>query len=328
MPERVRLHSRIVKTRPNPLPLRRIYPFLRNNRCLNQGLPLRYTSLSDLIAKSPLVLTKGPTALVMAEDEVEVESTIRHHLNAGFRHIVLLAPDGLQLLESVENQIHRVRFDVHGDNGLPDAVNAVMDAADGNWLYYCFNAEYLFHPFCETRNIRELIAFHAEERRDAILSYVVDLYAGDLDRFQNAVSLDTALLDRSGYYALGRPDAANKNYPKERQLDFFGGLRWRFEEHIPQPKRKIDRISIFRARTGLRLRPDFTFTDEEFNTYACPWHHNITLAVCSFRTAKALRTNPGSRFDITSFRWRNSTEFQWHSQQLMDLGLMEPGQWF
>jgi len=48
----------------------------------------------------------------------------------------------------------------------------------------------------------------------------------------------------------------------------------------------------------------------------------------SFRTAKALRTNAGSMFDIPSFRWHNSIEFQWHSQQLMDLGLMEPGQWF
>ena len=289
---------------------------------------LRYASLTDLIAKAPLALTKGPTALIMAEDEIEIESTIRHHINTGFRAVVLLAPDGLSLDATIEVQVHRVSYDVHADTALPEAVNAVMDAANGNWLYYCYNAEYLFHPFCETRNIRELIAFHAEERRDAILSYVVDLYAGDLSRFHNAVSLDTALLDRSGYYALGRPDTANNNYPKERQLDFFGGLRWRFEEHIPQPKRKIDRISIFRAKTGLRLRPDFTFTDEEYNTYACPWHHNITLAVCSFRTAKALRTNPGSRFDITNFRWRNSTEFQWHSQQLMDLGLMEPGQWF
>lgn len=289
---------------------------------------MRYASIPDLIAQSPLVLTKGPTALIMAEDVVEVDSTIRHHLNAGFRAIVLLAPDGLPIADALEAQVHRVSCDVHADTALCDAVNAVMDAAAGTWLYYCYNAEYLFHPFCETRNIRELIAFHAEERRDAILSYVIDLYAADLDRFHNAVSLDTALLDRSGYYALGRPDGANKNYPKERQLDFYGGLRWRFEEHIPPPKRKIDRISIFRARKGLRLRPDFTFTEEEFNTYACPWHHNITLAVCSFRTAKALRTNPGSRFDISSFHWRNSTEFQWHSQQLMDLGLMEPGQWF
>jgi hypothetical protein len=301
---------------------------LRNNPAPTKVIVLQYASIPDLIATAPAVLTKGPTAIVMAEDPVEVDSTIRHHLNAGFRALVLLAPDGLSVDPALAAQVHRVTCNVHADNALPDAVNAMIDAAEGTWLYYCYNAEYLFHPFCETRNIRELLAFHAEERRDAVLSYVIDLYAADLDKFQNAVSLETALLDRSGYYALGRPDAANKNYPKERQLDFFGGLRWRFEEHIPQPKRKIDRISVFRAKAGLRLRPDFTFTEEEYNTYACPWHHNITLAVCSFRTAKALRSNPGSRFDITNFRWRNSTEFQWHSQQLMDLGLMEPGQWF
>jgi hypothetical protein len=292
------------------------------------GQDVQYADMKEFLAKATAVLVRGPVAVIMAEDLVEVDTTIRHHLNAGFRSIVLCAPAQLALPADVAQSVHHITYDVHGDNALADAVNALMDAADGIWLYYCYNAEYLFHPFCETRNIRELIAFHAEERRNALLSYVVDLYADDLNRFQNAVSLETALLDRSGYYALGRPDAANKNHPKERQLDFFGGLRWRFEEHIPQPRRKIDRISIFRAKRGLRLRPDFTFTDEEYNTYACPWHHNLTVAVCSFRTAKALRTNPGSRFDIHTFRWRNSTEFQWHSQQLMDLGLMEPGQWF
>jgi hypothetical protein len=292
------------------------------------GQDVQYADMQEFLAKATAVLVRGPVAVIMAEDLVEVDTTIRHHLNAGFRSIVLCAPAQLALPADVAQSVHHITYDVHGDNALADAVNALMDAADGIWLYYCYNAEYLFHPFCETRNIRELIAFHAEERRNALLSYVVDLYADDLNRFQNAVSLETALLDRSGYYALGRPDAANKNHPKERQLDFFGGLRWRFEEHIPQPRRKIDRISIFRAKRGLRLRPDFTFTDEEYNTYACPWHHNLTVAVCSFRTAKALRTNPGSRFDIHTFRWRNSTEFQWHSQQLMDLGLMEPGQWF
>jgi hypothetical protein len=79
---------------------------------------------------------------------------------------------------------------------------------------------------------------------------------------------------------------------------------------------------------GVRLREDNTLSVEEMNTFACPWHNNITLAVMSFRTAKALKTNPGSRWAIPDFRWRNSVPFQWHSQQLMDLGLMEPGQWF
>jgi len=172
------------------------------------------------------------------------------------------------------------------------------------------------------------VEFHAEERRDAMLANVVALHADDLEACPAAVSLDRAHLDRSGYYALARADAANHGHPKERQLDFYGGLRWRYEEHVPGAKRKIDRIPLFRAKKGLRIREDHTFNDEEYNTYACPWHHNITASICSFRTAKALKANPGSRYDIESFKWHNSAPFEWHSRQLLDLGLMEPGQWF
>jgi hypothetical protein len=290
---------------------------------------MRYEGLGEFLAKGGKALAKGPLAIVMAEDAIEVDTTIRHHLGLGFADLVLLASDEIALPADLEAKVHRVRYDVHQDDALMQAVDKITDAAPaGLWIYYCFNAEYLFFPFCETRTIRDMLTFHTEERRDAMLTYVVDLYAGDLDRFPNAVSLDEAHLDRSGYYALGRKDEAKNWEPKDRQLDFFGGLRWRFEEHVTWTKRKIDRISLFRAKKGLRLQPDFTFNDQEFNTYACPWHHNLTAAVCSFRTAKALKTNPGSRWDIRDFRWHNSTEFQWHSQQLMDLGLMEPGQWF
>lgn len=289
---------------------------------------MKHNSLDDFLAAQGRALAKGPVAVVMAEDQVEVDTTLRHNAQAGFVQQILLADDGIAVDPALEAEVHRIRFDTHGDNALVTAVNRLIRAAPGVWLYYCYNAEYLFHPFCETRNIREMLAFHTEERRDAVLSYVIDLYADDLDRFPNAVSLERAHLDRSGYYALGRPDAARQGHPKERQLDFFGGLRWRFEEHVPPSRRKIDRIALFRARPDLVLRPDFTFSDEEYNTYACPWHHNITTAIASFRTAKALKTNPGSMFEIGSFQWHNSTPFQWRSQQLMDLGLMEPGQWF
>lgn len=289
---------------------------------------MKYSSLDQFLTDAKAAYAKGPLALVFAEDAVEVDTTLRHHLEAGFTQVALLAPEAIVVPAALEAKIHRIVYDVHADNALIDAVNRVIEAAPGIWLYYCYNAEYLFHPFCESRNIREMLAFHTEERRDAVLSYVVDLYADDLGMFPNAVSLERAHLDKSGYYALGRPDVANHNHPKERQLDFFGGLRWRFEEHIPVPRRKIDRIALFRTKPDLKLRADYTLSDEEYNTYACPWHHNITTAIVSFRTAKALRSNAGSRFDIHDFRWHNSTPFEWHSQQLMDLGLMEPGQWF
>ncbi|MCM2563015.1 hypothetical protein M8756_12770 [Lutimaribacter sp. EGI FJ00015] len=288
---------------------------------------MRFESLNEFLSKGEPVLAKGPVALIFAEDETELDSTLRHHLSCGFKSVVLFAPPPLAMAADVADRVTRVDYDTLVDNALVTAINAVINKAPGQWLYYCYNAEYLFYPFCETRTVGEMLTFHGEERRDAMLAYVVDLYAADLDAHPDAVSLDDAHLDKSGYYALAREDPVTKQ-PRDRQLDFFGGLRWRFEEHIPVPRRKIDRIALFRAAQGLTLRPDHTFSDEEYNTYACPWHHNLTAAICSFRTAKALKRNPGSTFDIETFCWHNSVPFEWHSRQLLDLGLMEPGQWF
>ncbi|MBC7142448.1 MAG: hypothetical protein H5U18_09885 [Rhodobacteraceae bacterium] len=289
---------------------------------------MHFASLDALLSQGSALLATGPVALVFAEDPVEIASTVTHHANAGFREVVVFLPEGIDIPEEAEAAAHWVRTATLAPQAVPDTVNALVARAPATtWFYYCYNAEYLYFPFCEHRNVREMLAFHTEERRDAMLTYVVDLYAADLDRFPNAVSLTDAMLDRSGYYALARTDAATGK-PKERQLDFHGGLRWRFEEHIPKARRKIDRIALFRAQAGLRLREDHSFNIEEYNTFACPWHHNLTAAIASFRTAKALKTNPGSMFDIHGFTWHNSAKFEWHSQQLMDLGLMEPGQWF
>lgn len=284
--------------------------------------------LRAFIANPGRAFAKGPVALIFAEDETEIGSTLRHHLDCGFKSVLVFMPDEFDLDPDVVPAVHRIRHDLTGSDSLTSAVNAVIAAAPGLWMYYCYNAEYLFFPFCETRSVGEMLTFHGEERRDAMLTYVIDLYADDLHRYPDAVSLEAAHLDKSGYYALARPDPERDNHPMERQLDFFGGLRWRYEEHIPAHRRKIDRIALFRARPGLRLREDHTFNDPEYNTYACPWHHNLTSAIVSFRTAKALKRNPGSTFDIETFKWRNSVPFEWHSRQLLDLGLIEPGQWF
>jgi len=289
---------------------------------------MNYKNTGDFLKRGKAALAKGPIALVFVEDEVEIDTTLRHHLHSGFKSVMVFMPDAFSLADDLVEKVHRISHDVLSQGPIEDQVNQIIAAAPNIWMYYCFNAEYLFFPFCETRTVGEMIAFHTEERRDAMLTYVVDLYASDLHQHPNAVSLEEAHLDKSGYYALARPDVANHNHPKERQLDFFGGLRWRYEEHVPSPRRKIDRISLFKSKPGLRLRADFTFDDEEYNTYACEWHHNLTAAVCSFRTAKALKSNPGSTFEIETFRWHNSTPFEWHSRQLLDLGLMEPGQWF
>lgn len=283
---------------------------------------MRYTSLEEFAGRAGAAIGAGPAVLIFLEDLVEVERTIRHHLGLGFRTVAVFGPPAFQLPAELAGQVHYVPWDMGQDAATEDAVNRVIAAAPGAWLCYCYNAEFLFFPFCETRSVGEMLAFHAEERRDAMLTYVVDLYAADLEAHPNGVAPEDAWLDRSGYFALARAGAP------ERQLDFFGGLRWRFEEHIPEHRRRIDRIGLFRAKPGLRLRGDHTFSDAEYNTYACPWHNNLTAAICSFRAAKALRTNAASRFEVTSFLWPSSTRFEWTSRQLLDLGLIETGQWF
>jgi hypothetical protein len=286
-----------------------------------------YASLDAFLDRGKAALAKGPVGIVLIEDLLEADSAIRHQLARGFRTVLAFAPPSWVMPADLAESVHRIAFDMQGREALTRAINPVIAACpETTWLHYCYNAEYLFYPFCETRSVQELLAFHAEERRDAMLTYGVDLYAPDLDKNPDAVNLDEAMLDRSGYFALTRKDETGAAC--ERQYDFFGGLRWRFEEHVPPDRRKIDRIGLFRAQKGLMLRPDHRFNIEEYNTFACPWHHNITAAILSFRVAKALKSNAGSTFDIRTFRWHNSVPFTWQSQQLMDLGLMEPGQWF
>ncbi|MBW7921286.1 MAG: hypothetical protein H3C51_04215 [Rubellimicrobium sp.] len=286
-----------------------------------------FDSLPAFLRDGRATLARGPVGLILVEDAVEYASTLTHHLDAGFRALAVFAPADLVLPEFADPRVVRVTAPVLAPDAMPAIVNACIAAApEGTWFHYGWNAEYLFTPFCETRTTGELLAFVAEERRDSVLAYVVDLYADDLAAAPDAVSRTRAHLDRAGYYALARkgPDGN----PAERQLDFFGGLRWRFEEHVPPAHRRIDRVALFRTRRGLRIGADHTFNLPEYNTYACPWHHSPTAAVCSFRAAKALRRNPGSRHAIDSFMWHNSVPFAWDSRQLMDLGLMEPGQWF
>ncbi|MEL6205654.1 MAG: hypothetical protein AAFR47_10155 [Pseudomonadota bacterium] len=282
-----------------------------------------FSDLESFRRSGRAALGKGPAALLVIEDDVELVSTLDHLQGRGFTAIVAFAPPDIALPEHPSEPL-RVTADTRRAGAFADAVNAALDiAAPGTWLHYCYNAEYLFYPFAESRSVGELLAFHSEERRSAMLTYVIDLYADG----ETGVDLGATQLDTTGYYALARNDPKVADGPAERQLDFFGGLRWRFEEHVEPSRRRIDRIGLFRAAPGLRLRPDHTFSEPEYNTYACPWHNNLTAAICSFRAAKALRGNPISRDEVGSFTWSGSAPFDWSSRQLLDLGLIEPGQW-
>ncbi|WP_299813566.1 hypothetical protein [uncultured Jannaschia sp.] len=286
---------------------------------------MHFTSPEDLTARAAR-LGAGPALMVICEDECEIRGTIRHHLDAGFGAILLAVPPGVRVPDPLPERVHRLSLGTRPEDVTLACVNALIAGRPaGSWTGYLYNAEYLFHPFAESRRIGEALAFCTEERRDSVVAFVADLYPGTLDRSANGVDPDDAWLDATGYFALARMDG---QVPKDRQLDFHGGLRWRFEEHVPPSRRRMDRVALFRAKRDLRLLPGHLLNDEEMNTYACPWHHSLTASIASFRAAKALATNPGSRAAIRGFRWGGSVRFEWRAQQLLDLGLMEPGQWF
>lgn len=286
-----------------------------------------YTSLNNFFKLGKGHLKKGPIALIFAEDEKELASTIIHHAKLGFAKIIVFSKSIPVLPTSVENKIISVHVDLFHSSGVSFILNKINDLAQNQWIYFCYNAEYLFYPFCETRSVTELLDFHSEERRQAMLTYVVDLYPNDLSSPKRATSIENVHLDGTGYFALARLDPST-HQPLDRQLDYFGGLRWRFEEYVPFNQGKINRVSIFKSSKGLRISADYTFDNQEYNTYACPWHSNLTAAVVSLRAAKALMTNPDSKAEIEDLSWQHSIPFEWRSTQLLDLGLIEPGQWF
>ena len=218
---------------------------------------MQYIGLQDFQKRGVPALINGPLALILIEDGAAAVETIEHHVNAGFPNVAVFANDALPIPGDLEDRVHRVTWDMAEDAPTTTIVNTMIDACPGRWMYYCYNAEFLFYPFCEQRSIAEMIAFNVEERRDTILTYVIDLYAGDLRKFPNAVDIDGALLDKSGYYALSRTDRWNN--PLDRQMDFYGGLRWRFEEHIPEKKRRIDRSDLTNKDcVCLRITPSAT----------------------------------------------------------------------
>lgn len=285
-----------------------------------------YPDLKTCLRARPGVLAKGPILVLMDEDGVGLADSVAHHLKAGFRAILVLARDVPDLAPDPRIVTVKHRFE---DAPLPDAVTQVTRAVPrGTWIGYAYNAEFLFYPFCEERRIGEMLAFHVEERRAAMTGVVVDLYAADIAAHPLAVDRDSAHLDGRGYYGLNREDPDQGYAPIDRQVDVYGGLRWRFEEHIPWKKRRIDRVMLFRARPDLTLQADFTLSDPVLNAQQCEWHHNLTCAMASFRTAKALMRSPGARASIDGFLWPGSVPFRWTGEELLNLGFMEPGQWF
>ncbi|MBU0779986.1 MAG: hypothetical protein KKC72_08060, partial [Alphaproteobacteria bacterium] len=97
---------------------------------------MTFSSLTDFLQNGRAALAKGPIAIILLEDSVEVDSTLRHYLKSGFRQVVAIGKADIDVAADLAAQITRVHHDAATENTLTDAVNGVIDAAPGQWIYY------------------------------------------------------------------------------------------------------------------------------------------------------------------------------------------------
>ncbi len=263
-------------------------------------------------------LNLGPVAIIRDEDGVDLDQTIEHAQAIGFENIILLAAH-------LTERASVLQIETPPEMATNEVVNPLLDGLAGRWIYLGHNAEYLYFPFCEGRTISDAAQFVEEERRDAVFCTTVDLYPAQIDRFSMRLDPEQTHFDGAGYFAHDRYDGPDR---LERQIEVFGGLKWRYAEHVEWKRQRIDRIGFFRAKEGLQIDALGRLNDAEMNTVSCPWHNNMSFCVASFRVAKSLLNNPGSAYEVESFMWEQSLQFDWSSEALMKVGLMEPGQWF
>lgn len=263
-------------------------------------------------------LPSGPVVLILNEDDVELASTIKHHQEIGFANVVVLGPSRTVAEPAVS-------LDWPIRPSLAETVNPLLPHLVGRWVLALWNAEFFFFPFCEQRAASDMLMFAVSENRPSIPAVTVDIYCKDLDRNPNAVDLSDSFFDCSGYFAQDRFEGPVR---LERQQNVFGGLKWRYMQHIPWDRQRIDRVPLFEVGARSVLLSDGHLNNPDQNTLESSWHKSLTGTVVSCRVAKSLRHNPGSQFDIGSFMWSQSEKFEWQSTQLMACGFMEPGQWF
>ncbi|MEL6478459.1 MAG: hypothetical protein AAFR17_14115 [Pseudomonadota bacterium] len=257
----------------------------------------------------------GVFAVLFCEEDWMVAETLAHLRRLRPAHILAIGRTG-GLADDTD--LSTIQADLGDRRARSEILNTLIPELEGRWIAWQSNGEFLFYPWSETRTLGDLAQFLADERRRILFTYALDLYAQYLPE---AAELATSELffDRIAYHAFPSED---------RALAVFGGLGWRFEEFLPERMQQIGRPTLFRATKGLRIQPDLTFAEPDHRSVSAPWHHSPTGAMMSLRRTKRLLLAPGFVDVADRLIWHGSERFAWSSAQLLDLGFIEPGQWF
>ena len=254
-------------------------------------------------------------AVVLCDRPRHAQESVTHLVRHGAGLIVVVGDAGP--LETGDCPLVRIA-EVPGPRAHR-TLGTILQALAGRWVAWLWAGEYLFYPFAETRTLPELAAFLTDERRRALFCYALDLYGIDMPAPGQSPHDCTLHFDRLGYQPFHGPD---------QQLTLRGGLGWRFEELTPPDMLDIGRSSLVRAERGLSLDRHWRFGDAEYDSVACPWHNSPTGAVMTLRRAHRILSDPAFAKVQGDLIWQGSTRFDWTSRQLLEMGMIEPGQWF
>ena len=287
---------------------------------------MAHRSVKDFLASAVFSrLPRGVITVLFCEEDWLVAETLAHIQAQRPGHVLAVGRTG-SLAD--DHNISVIQTDLSERMARVEVLNTLIQAMDGRWIHWLSNGEFLFYPWSESRSLGDVTQFLGDERRRVLYCYAIDLYAPDLpgdgemgdgemgDGEKGGAEL---WFDREAYHAFPEED---------RRLTVFGGLGWRFEEFFPERMQQIGRPAIFRAEKGVKIGRDLMFEETAYRSVSAPWHSSPTGAVMTLRRSRHLLRAPG--FEAVSDRliWDGSERFGWRSDQLLSLGMIEPGQWF
>lgn len=220
--------------------------------------------------------------------------------------------------------------------------------ATGRWCLSLEPSDFFVFPRCETRHIKDLIDFLETEQRNHVYALVVDMYgngpaaAAGLASGEHPLSV-LPYFDPYGYATASRPN-------RFRSVLVRGGVQRR-AAFAEQPRRApaLNRIPL------VKWRPFYTYLvgtrmllPRRLNTPHSPWHSSTTAGLLRFALLEneaalrlAARTEAadivgeggGRSFarlaELRPMRLRHESSRRFAgSWDLVDCGLLNPGQWF
>lgn len=270
----------------------------------------------DAFVRSRPSMPDGAIAILLCETRMQVAVSARRLEEQGAAAII--AVGATTELDDITIPVHRIA-ERPAQRDAWKLLNKLIALLSGRWLLWLWNGEFFVFPYGERRALDDLTAFLSDERRPVAFTYALDLYAQDLPGPVEDPAEADLYFDRIGYHA----------FPQEEHgLKLFGGLGWRFAEYAVQGMEQIGRSSLFLANRDVLLTRAYVFDLAEYNSVQCKWHHSPTAAMMTLRRSRRIMAHPQFHTVRGKLIWAGSERFDWTSRQLLELGMIEPGQWF